>query len=328
VTPDPTRLAHPAGYAELNSYTRVIVDEALRRRIAVEVVDPDAGELVLRYATREVTTVESLSELTSAVAFRRCDHKGVTRAVWRRAGLRVPPGRMATFDHLDDEFLDEQGELVVKPARGEQGWGITVGVTDSDELKRAIEAARRVCPDVLLEARCHGDDVRVVVINDEVVAAAVRRPPAITGDGVSTIAMLIDELSRRRQATTDGASQVPLDEVTEDVVQEGGFDVDDVLPEGFTLTVRHTANLHTGGTIVDITDRLHPALAHVAVAAAVAVGAPVVGLDMIVADVEDTDYHLIEANEQPGLANHEPQPTAARFVDLLFPETRGGPDSR
>jgi hypothetical protein len=31
----------------------------------------------------------------------------------------------------------------------------------------------------------------------------------------------------------------------------------------------------------------------------------------------------LEANERPGLANHEPQPTAARFVDLLFPETKG-----
>jgi hypothetical protein len=28
---------------------------------------------------------------------------------------------------------------------------------------------------------------------------------------------------------------------------------------------------------------------------------------------------FIEANERPGLANHEPQPTAERFIDLLFP---------
>jgi hypothetical protein len=28
---------------------------------------------------------------------------------------------------------------------------------------------------------------------------------------------------------------------------------------------------------------------------------------------------FIEANERPGLANHEPQPTAQRFIDLLFP---------
>ena len=36
---------------------------------------------------------------------------------------------------------------------------------------------------------------------------------------------------------------------------------------------------------------------------------------------DQADYVIIEANEQPGLANHEPQPTAERFIDLLFPET-------
>jgi len=38
--------------------------------------------------------------------------------------------------------------------------------------------------------------------------------------------------------------------------------------------------------------------------------------------VDGPDYVFIEANERPGLANHEPQPVVERFVDLLFPETR------
>jgi D-alanine-D-alanine ligase-like ATP-grasp enzyme len=86
--------------------------------------------------------------------------------------------------------------------------------------------------------------------------------------------------------------------------------------------VRRTANLHTGGTIRDVTDELHAALAAVAVAAARAIEIPVLGLDLIVPAVDGAEYVAIEANEQPGLANHEPRPTAQRFVDLLFPETR------
>jgi D-alanine-D-alanine ligase-like ATP-grasp enzyme len=44
-----------------------------------------------------------------------------------------------------------------------------------------------------------------------------------------------------------------------------------------------------------------------------------VGLDFIVERPDSRDYVIIEANERVGLANHEPQPTAQRFVDLLFP---------
>jgi D-alanine-D-alanine ligase-like ATP-grasp enzyme len=94
-----------------------------------------------------------------------------------------------------------------------------------------------------------------------------------------------------------------------------------VLPAGRTLQVRKAANLHAGGTIHDITARLHPALREAAERAARALDIPVVGLDFLVPSVEGPEYVAIEANERPGLANHEPQPTAERFVDLLFPLT-------
>src|SRR3546814_1278860 len=52
-----------------------------------------------------------------------------------------------------------------------------------------------------------------------------------------------------------------------------------------------------------------------------ALGIPLVGFDFLVPDPAADDYVVIEANERPGLANHEPQPTAERFVDMLFPQT-------
>ena len=106
------------------------------------------------------------------------------------------------------------------------------------------------------------------------------------------------------------------------MVAESGYAMDDVPPVGERVQVRRTANLHTGGTIEDVTDRLHPEIAQAAVRASRAIGIPVTGLDFLVPDVEGPDHVFIEANERPGLANHEPRPTAQRFVDLLFPETR------
>jgi D-alanine-D-alanine ligase-like ATP-grasp enzyme len=92
-----------------------------------------------------------------------------------------------------------------------------------------------------------------------------------------------------------------------------------VPPEGVTFPVRKAANLHTGGTIHDVTERLHPELAEAAIRVARAIDIPVVGVDFIVQDPSEPDYVFIEANERAGLANHEPQPTAERFIDLLFP---------
>ena len=107
--------------------------------------------------------------------------------------------------------------------------------------------------------------------------------------------------------------------MTEGTVREAGWSYDDVLPEGTRLRVRRTANLHQGGTIHDVTARVNPELCRVAVTVADAIGIPVTGIDLLVPDVTKDEYVFIEANERPGLANHEPQPTAEAFIDYLFP---------
>jgi GNAT-family acetyltransferase (TIGR03103 family) len=325
---EPLFVAEPEpDVADLNPYARIIADEARRRGIAVEVLDAEWGEMQLVHGGRRVLTRESLSELTTAVAMSRCDDKRVTRRVMTEAGVAIARGRLATGHHDDKAFLDEVGQCVVKPIRGEQGRGITVGVTTPDELERAVQHARTFCPEVLLEELVSGEDLRVVVIDHKVVAAAVRRPATVTGTGRHTIAKLVEAHSRRRAAATGGESAVPLDTTTREVVESGGYALDDVLPEGTTLPVRRTANLHTGGTIHDVTADLHPALADAAVRASRAIGIPVTGIDFIVPSVAGPEYVFIEANERPGLANHEPQPTAERFIDLLFPATSAAPRS-
>lgn len=308
-------------YQRLNPYAKIIADEARRRGISVEVLDAEWGEMRLSHGGRSTVTRESLSELTTAVAMSRCDDKRVTRRIMERAGLSVPRGQTATFGTEDHDLLREVGELVVKPARGEQGNGITVGVTTGDELERAITLARAHCPDVLLEERSAGQDLRIIVIGHQVVAASVRRPATVIGDGHSTVGELVTQLSARREAATGGESKVPLDDATLDTVRAQGHGLDDVLPEGVSLEVRRTANLHTGGTIHDVTASLHPELRAAATRASRALDIPVTGLDMLVPELTGPEHVIIEANERPGLANHEPQPTAERFVDLLFPET-------
>lgn len=311
----------PAPEQALNPYASIIVDEARRRGIAVEVLDVEANYFALTFGGRTIVCRESLSELTSAVAMSRCDDKAVTRRLLARAGLRVPDQVAAAGREENAAFLARHGRVVVKPVRGEQGVGVSVDLTTPEEVEAAVERARQTCDHVLLEQFVEGEDLRIIVIGFQMVAAAARRAPQVVGDGRHTVAELINILSRRRAAATEGESRVPIDDETLRCVKGAGFEMDSVLPKGVTLEVRRTANLHTGGTIHDVTPRLHPRLAEAAERAARAIDIPVVGLDLLVPSVEGPDYVIVEANERPGLANHEPQPTAERFVDLLFPQT-------
>jgi len=315
----------PGPGAELNPYARIIVDEALRRGIEVQVDDAEGGLFTLIQGNRRIRCRESLTDLTSAVTMTLCADKVLTSRTLARAGLKVPEQRLAGSDEDNAAFLERHGALVVKPVNGEQGKGVAVDIRDAEHLATAIQAARRHDDRVLLESFHQGLDLRVVVIGHEVVAAAIRRPAEIIGDGQHSVRELIEAQSRRRQAATGGESRIPLDEETERAIRGAGHDWDSVLPTGTHLAVRKTANLHTGGILEDVTDSLHPVLAEAAIQAARALDIPVTGMDLLVPAADSPEYVIIEANERPGLANHEPRPTAERFIDLLFPLSREVP---
>lgn len=310
----------------VNPYARIIIREARRRGIQVEITDAGAGYFRLSHGGRSIHCRESLTELTSSIAMSICDDKAVTRRFVKRAGVRVPEQISAASRRDEIEaFLDRHGEVVVKPARGEQGRGISVGLSTMDGIAEAVKEAGEHAAQVLIEQCVSGHDLRIIVIDYVVVAAATRKPAQVVGDGSSTIAELIEAQSRRRSAATGGESRIPLDDETRRIIERHGHDLDTVLPSGKQLKVRKTANLHTGGTIHDVTARLHPELAEAAIAVARAISIPVAGIDFMVQSESSADYHFIECNERPGLANHEPQPTAERFVDLLFPLSRRPP---
>ena len=307
------------GDAGLNPYARIIVDEARRRGIATDVIDAESGLFRLSYGGRSVRCRESLSEFTTAVAMSICDDKRVTRRLVQEVGVAVPDQiDAATGDDLT-QFLEKHGQVVVKPARGEQGNGVAVGLTKLDEIEQAIENARHHCNDVIIEQHFEGHDLRLIVIDFRVVAAAIRRPARVVGDGKATVGELIEKQSRRRAAATGGESRIPLDDETHRCLRSENLTIDEVISRGREVQVRKTANLHTGGTIHDVTAETHPTLIDAACRAARAIDIPVTGIDLMVKSPDNPDYVFIEANERPGLANHEPQPTAERFVDLLFP---------
>lgn len=307
-------------YDALNPYARLIVDEAHRRGVHVEITDATGGFFRLSQGGRSVHCRESLSELTSAVAMSICDDKSVTRRVVENAGLKVPQQIEATDgEEAIAGFLKTHERLVVKPARGEQGRGVAVGLSTEQEVKAAIVTARSLCERVVIESCFEGDDLRLVVIDFKLVAAAIRRPPRVIGDGRRKISSLIASQSRRRAAATGGESRIPVDAETRRCLAALGFSLDSIPENGEEIVVRKTANLHTGGSIHDVTDIVHPVLVDAAIKAARAIDIPVVGVDLMVRSPSEPDYVFIEANERPGLANHEPQPTAEKFLDLLFP---------
>ncbi len=120
---------------------------------------------------------------------------------------------------------------MVKPQCGNHGRGVSTNLITQQEVELAFENAEKEEPTIIVEKFFEGDDYRMLVIGNQLVAAARREPPKVIGDGVSTIRQLV-EIVNQDPLRSDGhstvMSHIPLDDVSKAVLAQQGLTVDDV----------------------------------------------------------------------------------------------------
>jgi cyanophycin synthetase len=279
---------------------------------------------------RRVRTAET--DATSAIAEDIAQDKELTRLLLRTVGVSVPWGRPVEDAEDAWKAAEEMGlPVVVKPQYGNHGRGVATNLMTREQVERAHAAAREEGSSIMVEQYIEGDDYRLLVIGGRLVAASLREPANVIGDGKSTITQLVAEVNkdpRRSDGHATSLSFIKLDTVGLGVLHEQGFTPDAIPPAGQRVLIRRNGNLSTGGTATDVTDRVHPDVAARAVDAARVVGLDVAGVDVVSLDISrplEEQGGVVEVNAGPGLRMHhepsagKPRPVGEAILAMLFP---------
>ena len=287
----------------------------------------------LGYGINQKRIQATVSSETSSIAVELACDKEDTKFILEQAEVPVPKGDIVrTEEGLKDAVRYIGYPLVIKPINGNHGRGITANLTNWEDTLTAFEAAKKVSRSVIVERFIEGEDYRLLVINYKLVAAAKRTPAGVTGDGVSTIQELIDKVNedpRRGYGHEKVLTQITVDTMTEDILEDAGKTLDSVLDEGEWLALKDTANLSTGGTSTDVTDVVHPYNVFMAERIARIIGLDICGIDVMTTDIStplhETGGAILEVNAGPGFRMHLapseglPRNVAGHVIDMLFP---------
>ncbi|PTT17579.1 cyanophycin synthetase [Acidovorax sp. HMWF029] len=268
---------------------------------------------------------------TSAVAESIGQDKDLTKRLLHAAGVPVPLGRpVESVDEAWEVALKVGLPVVVKPQDGNQGKGVTVNITDRAQLEEAYKNAVEYGT-VMVERFLPGHDFRLLVVGDQLVAAARREPPQVLGDGEHTVRQLVEVVNqdpRRGEGHATSLTKIRLDDIAVARLAMQNLTPDSVPPKGQRVILRNNANLSTGGTATDVTDDVHPEVAARAVAAAQMVGLHICGVDMVAETVlrplEEQGGGFVEVNAAPGLRMHlapsygKPRNVGQAMVDKLY----------
>lgn len=248
------------------------------------VVSDDAG--------RQMNFKWGRSPIASGVSLSICSYKEATRRLLTRVDVPVPSGRVFS---VDDEakaldYADRIGYPVVcKPVAGLRGIGVIADIRSREDLVSALKLYRQSelgNDDFVIEQHVPGEDYRIVVINGQVVAAVVREPASVTGDGIHTVADLVEYKNRARLQNPHLSSRlIKFSDGMRYQLAQHGLTLGSVPGAGQRVPLANSANLSQGGDSFEVAHELHPTLKEVAVRAVEAVpGLGFCGLDMLIED--------------------------------------------
>lgn len=314
--------------------TQAILDEAIARDIPFQRLN--SGSLVqLGYGVNQQRIRATMTSLTSSLAVDIASDKELTNRLLAAAGLPVPASEVVR--RADDAVRIARRigyPVVVKPLDGNHGRGVAINLQDEAAVRAAFDEAydqsRRGY--VLVESYIAGKDYRVLVIGGQMIAIAERVPAHVLGDGVKSVAALVETTNadpRRGVGHEKVLTRIEVNDAAVELVRAQGYEMTDVPPRGEMVKLALTGNMSTGGISIDRTFEAHPDNVDIAEEAARVVGLDIAGIDFLCPDitqpVRETGGAICEVNAAPGFRMHthptigDPQYVAKPVVDLMFP---------
>lgn len=303
----------------------VIAAEAFDRGIDVSTSGNRGTRINMEHEGRRHFWRLGTNSLNHRLAIRCADMKEIASRLLRSASVAAPENTIFCADDKKRAWAWAESvvPVVVKPADGMQGVDVYVDISDWETFSAAFDRVAQSNSEVLVERFHPGQDHRVLVVNNQVVAATRRIAANVTGDGTSTIGELIEVKNQTRRRIH---KKLVVDDIVIDYLSQRAQTIDTVPARGEFVQLRGTANLHTGGDAMDATDLLTAEQIRLAEDASRAIpGLRVAGFDMLIADTGEGA--ILEVNSNPMISMHhfpaigEPRDAASAVLNAMFPAT-------
>lgn len=271
----------------------------------------DSGFYQIGYGKQGKVIESAITNLTSCVAADISCDKLVSKELLRIQNLPISKGeRVNNVIDLLNEAKELGYPVVLKPEFGSKGRDVILNIKNDKELIDNYNKLNEKYKDILIEKHYEGDDYRVCVVNNKVVAVSKRIPPYVIGDGIKTIKELIDDLNSdeiRGDNHEKPLTKVKIDDEMIRNLSINNYKINSVLEKNKKLFLRKNSNLSTGGSAIDYTDKISKENKNICIRAAKAIGLDVCGIDICTKDIKKSllsEGAIIEVNAAPGLRMH------------------------
>lgn len=302
----------------------------------------DLGHDILRIRRgRHVTRVwQNYVSLDDCVTLLLAGNKPVSYRILAECGVRIPAYTSFTLDTASEAYAfleSRQSPCVVKPASNTGGGlGVTTGISSRKQLRQAAALAAAFGKDLLIQEQIPGRCYRLLYLDGVLLDAVVQAPPRVTGDGVHSVASLVQRLNEDRLANGPALGQnlVTVDLDMRQTLRAQGLTLSSVPPAGQSVVLKTVVNENAGADNRTASGDLCASVIREGARAARAVGARLAGVDVVTQDaalpLAESGGAVIEVNTTPGFYWHYHKAdgicqVARRVLEVLFSDPEHAP---
>jgi D-alanine-D-alanine ligase-like ATP-grasp enzyme len=281
---------------------------------AADVLNIDYSVLIngllaqFKYKDKVWYIINAATPLTNSTSATVAKRKHLTNLVLEKANIPVPK-QVSLNSSVDAiKFFDEYKKIVIKPAQQLGGIGLTIlPRTEQDVINAyniALEKNRsKSNVKVLGEEFLEGENYRLLVVGDQVIAAVRRKAAHIIGDSKHTIQELIDISNEKRKEKI--LKPIKIDNEVHLRLKELNMTLNSIPKLNQKIQLRYSCNLTAGGTTQECIAEVDQYYKDLAVKAIKTVGMEFGGVDIITPDItKKLKCGINEINYNPGLRLH------------------------
>ena len=245
---------------------------------------------------------------------RSCRSKEQGRAKFAEGGVPHARGLVFFNPWKAHQFAKQYGfPLVIKPNVSGYSRGSYFPINNFSELWKAILLARIWWPTTVIEQYLKGANYRVVTVKGKIMSVIQRYPPFIIGNGVDSIAKLIDTENAIRQEMQLYGGMFPIQksQQVKDYLAKSGYDFSSIPAADENVELFHRVALAPGGIVRTLeSNSLHPDNIELFLKTLDLFNANILGIDVIFEDSIETSHKeqkciLLEVNSRPYLKMHD-----------------------
>lgn len=306
-------------------------------KIVVEPVWQYTGQMIYKNGVVRSINFNSI-DVNRVASSQLAKDKDFSKFFMKRLGLRVADGftvfekswaNTIGSDH-DKKYALENAEKklgfphILKPNARSQGEGVFL-IQNKKELGKYLDDVFKMDRVALLEKYLPGRDFRFVVFEGKVLAVYEREALSVVGDGVSSIAKLLENKQKFFQKL---GRKVWVDKNDKRIIlklKRLGMSLKSIPNNGEKIFLLDNANLSSGGEAHDMTDIVHKSFKDIAVKLTKQMGLNLAGVDLMLqkgnieGEAKKAKFYILEINATPGFEHYASLgPTQRQKIENLY----------